>query len=61
MKQLQIFVRKCKNGYYIRLYKGFWDMTAQQYIAKSKLEIGQIINDNWQEATEEETIKDQIV
>ena len=61
MKKLQVFIRKVENGYYIRIYNGFWDFEGKRFIAESKLEIGTIINDNWKQATTLEQIKNQIV
>lgn len=61
MPTLHVQIRKAENGYYVTIFYGFWNAEEKRFIAATKLEIGNIINDNWKIATKEEQIKDQIL
>lgn len=43
MLSIQVVIRKCQNGYYIKIYDGFWKVIAKRFIATSDEQISEIL------------------
>jgi hypothetical protein len=42
---LDIKIKKCKNGFYIRIYDGFWQCIPKRFVAKDDAELTAIISE----------------
>jgi len=43
MIDVTVKIRKCKNGYYIRIYDGFWEIIPQRLIASSDEQVTEVL------------------
>jgi len=43
MLKITVKIRKCENGYYIKIYDGFWSFIAQTFIASSDEQILEVL------------------
>jgi len=43
MIEVTVRIRKCKNGYYIRIYDGLWGIMPQRFIASSDEEVTEVL------------------
>ena len=43
MFQIRVVIKKCENGYYIRVFGGFWSFTPQRFVAASAQQIVEVL------------------
>lgn len=42
---IDIHVKKCENGYYIRIWSKFWQLIPKRFIANTEEEVGLILSE----------------
>jgi len=43
MFKITVVIKKCKNGYYIKIYDGLWKVISKKFIASSDEQILEIL------------------
>lgn len=41
--EIDVKIRKCRNGYYIRIFDGYWQIIPKRHVAQSSEEMSLIL------------------